>query len=92
VLVDALGAPIRHEAYSDRFRVLCSDAGVPSVWLHSTRHTLATMMHRAGVAPSDAAAMLGHSLAVHLASYVTATERGTAAAASALGGVLAAAR
>lgn len=92
VLVDALGRPVRHEAYSDRFKTLCSEAGVPLVHLHSVRHTLASQMHRAGVAPADAAALLGHSIAVHLSSYVTKTERGTQSAASALGEVLAAAR
>jgi hypothetical protein len=49
------------------------------------------MMHRAGVAPADAAALLGHTLATHLAVYVKSTERGTASAAAAFGEVLAAA-
>jgi hypothetical protein len=33
-------------------------------------------MHRNGVAPADAAALLGHTLAVHLSTYVPLTERG----------------
>ena len=37
-------------------------------------------------------ALLGHTVAVHLASYVPRTERGAQSAATALGGVLAAAR
>jgi integrase len=92
VLVDALGQPIRPEAYSDRFGDLCRDAGVPVVWLHSVRHTLALMMHRAGQAPADAASLLGHSVAVHLTTYVPRTERGAKTAAQALGEVLAAVR
>jgi len=92
LLADALGTPVRPEAYSDRFGELCRQAQVPTVWLHSTRHTLALQMHRAGVAPADAAALLGHTVAVHLASYVPRTERGAQSAATALGGVLAAAR
>ena len=41
VLVDTLGAPVRPEAYSDRFAVLCREAGVPVVRLQSVRHSLA---------------------------------------------------
>jgi integrase len=88
VLVDALGRPVRPEAYSDRFPVLSRQAGVPVVILHAVRHTLALMMHRAGIAPADAAALLGHTLAVHLARYVPLTERGARSAASGLGEAL----
>lgn len=89
VLVDALGRPVRPEAYSDRFAVLCREAGVPVVRLHSVRHTLALILHRAGEAPADVAALLGHSLAVHVETYVPRTERGVRTAAAALGTVLA---
>ncbi len=89
VVVDALGQPIRPEAYSDRFGVLCRSVGVPVVRLHSVRHTLALILHRAGEAPADVAALLGHSLEVHLSTYVPRTERGVALAASRLGTVLA---
>lgn len=92
LLVDALGAPIRPEAYSDRFTELCKAADVPVVRLHDVRHTLALMMHRAGQAPADAAALLGHTVAVRLETYVPLTERGAQAAARALGQVLAAVR
>jgi len=89
VLVDSLGRPVRPEAYSDRFAVLSRQAGVPVVRLHAVRHTLALMMHRAGQAPADAAALLGHTVAVHLATYVPLTERGARAAASGFGAALA---
>lgn len=90
LLVDALGRPIRPEQFSDRFAALCRQADVPPIRLHSVRHTLALMMHRAGQAPADAAALLGHSVAVHLDTYVPRTQRGAQTAASALGQVLAA--
>jgi integrase len=76
LLVDALGQPIRPEAYSDRFKVLCREAGVPVIRLHDIRHSVALMLHRAGQAPADVAALLGHTLTVHLATYVPRTERG----------------
>ena len=53
--------------------------------LHSVRHTLALIMHRAGVAPVDAAAFLGHTLAVHVSTYAPSTEQGARTAASGLG-------
>ncbi|HEX7834102.1 MAG TPA: hypothetical protein VF479_01385, partial [Pseudolysinimonas sp.] len=38
--------------------------------VHSTRHSLAFWLHQIGVAPADAAALLGHSVEVHLAVYL----------------------
>jgi integrase len=60
VVVDALGRPMRPAGYSDCFALLCRDAGVRQVHLHAVRHTLALMGHRAGMAPADMAALLGH--------------------------------
>ncbi len=91
VLVDALGRPVRPEAFSDRFGVLCRRAGVPVVRLHSVRHSVALMLHRAGVAPADAASLLGHSVQVHLSTYVPRTEQGAQTAGAMLGQVLRAA-
>jgi integrase len=88
VLVDALGQPIRPEAYSDRFKAMCIEAQVPVIRLHDTRHSVALLLHRAGQAPADVAALLGHTLTVHLATYVPRTERGAQSAASALVQVL----
>ena len=85
VLVDAVGQPVRPEAYSDRFRVLAREAGLSVVRLHAVRHTLALIMHRAGVPPVDAAALLGHSLEVHYTTYLPSSERGARSAAAALG-------
>jgi integrase len=85
---DPLGEPVRPYTYSDRFEILCRKAGVPVVQLHAVRHTLATIMHKAGEAPADAAALLGHTVAVHLARYVTPTEKGARTAASGLGAAI----
>ena len=88
ILVDPLGEPVKPYTYSDHFEILCRKAGVPVVQLHSVRHTLALIMHRAGIPPVDAAAFLGHTVAVHLARYVPLTERGARAAASGLGAAI----
>jgi integrase len=90
--VDALGRPIRPDTYSDRFAVLCHTAGVRKVKIHNVRHTLALIMHRVGLAPADAAALLGHSVAVHLSTYVPLTEKGARTAASGLGAAIAGVR
>ena len=92
VVVDALGQPPRPEAFSDRFAALCREAGVPVVRLHSARHALSGMLHRAGVAPADSAALLGHRVTTHLTFYVKPSEHGLSSAATALGSVLSEAR
>lgn len=66
VVVDELGKPIRSEVYSDRFRRLCRAATVPPITLHSVRLSLAFWLHREGVTPADAAALLGHTVEAHL--------------------------
>ena len=82
VVVDDEGRPVRPEMYSDRFHVLSREAGLPVVRLHAIRHTLALIMHRAEVAPVDAAAFLGHTLQVHISTYLPASERGARSAAA----------
>ena len=86
VVVDELGDPIRPEVYSDRFRRLCAAAGVRIITLHHVRHSLAFWLHQIGVAPADAAALLGHSTEVHLSTYLPHSgAAGIQAAARALG-------
>jgi len=86
VVVDELGYPLRPEVYSDRFRRLCVAAGVPSIRLHAVRHSLAFWFHQIGVAPADAAALLGHTVEVHLSTYLPYSgAAGIRAAARALG-------
>ncbi|WP_030146134.1 tyrosine-type recombinase/integrase [Terrabacter tumescens] len=78
VLVDALGAPVRPEWYSDRFRHLCDDAGVKRIHLHSCRHSLAKRMDDLRVPMAARAALLGHRVDVHLSTYLpSATSTGT---------------
>lgn len=86
VVVDALGTPLRPEVYSDRFRRLCRSHGLPEITLHSVRHSLAFWLHSLGVTPADAAALLGHTVDVHLATYLPHSgTSGILSAATALG-------
>jgi integrase len=89
VLVDPLGKPVRPELYSDRFRRLSRQAGLRVIRLHLVRHTLAVAMDRAGVAPVDAAPLLGHTVDVYVSTYLRPSEQGARSAASALGAALA---
>jgi integrase len=89
VLVNALGEPVRPELYSDRFRRLCRETGLRPIHLHLVRHTLAVAMNRAGVAPVDAAPLLGHTVDVYVSTYLRPSEQGARSAASALGTALA---
>jgi hypothetical protein len=82
VLVDALGVPVRPEAYLDHFSVLCRTVEALEERHYSVRHTLALMMHRTGIPPGDASALLGHTVEVHYATYVPRTENGTRYAAT----------
>jgi integrase len=91
VLTDALGRGVHPDAYSAAFRRLTVEAGLPSVKLHALRHSLATVLHGAGVPPANAASLLGHRLATHLAFYVKSTESGGSEAADVFGDVMAAA-
>lgn len=86
VVVDELGDPMRPEVYSDRFRRLCAMAGVPTMKLHNVRHSIAFWLHQLGVAPADAAALLGYTTQVHLDTYLPHSgTAGIQAAAHALG-------
>jgi integrase len=89
VVVDEIGNGVHPDAYTARFRALSKAAKVREVGIHSVRHGLALTLHRAGVAPADAAALLGHTVTTHLAFYTVNTERGAASAAVALGEALA---
>lgn len=86
VVVDEIGDPIAPQIYSDRFRRLCAAGGVRTINLHSIRHSLAFWLHQVGVAPADAAALLGHTVEVHLSTYLPHSgAAGISAAARALG-------
>ncbi len=70
VLVDEVGTPLRPDTYSERFRQLCASASMPKIHLHSLRHTNAFLFIAAGVAPTDAAAWLGHTVETFLGAYL----------------------
>ncbi|GAB2991117.1 tyrosine-type recombinase/integrase [Nocardioides montaniterrae] len=92
VVVNLVGQPLHPDVYSAQFTALCKAAGIRTIGIHTVRHTVARIMHEAGVSPADAAAFLGHTLAVHLAVYVVLTQRGALAAGAALGDALATVR
>jgi integrase len=84
--VDEVGDGLAPQVFSDRFRRLCVTAGVRVINLHSVRHSIAFWLHQIGVAPADAAALLGHSVEVHLSTYLPHSgAAGIQAAARALG-------
>lgn len=68
VVLDGSGSPIQPDAYSGRWRALREGAGLPRIRLHELRHSIATTLHRSGVAPADAAGLLGHEVATHMSS------------------------
>ncbi|MGI8578627.1 MAG: tyrosine-type recombinase/integrase [Nocardioidaceae bacterium] len=87
--MDSLGFPLNPDAYRNRFAALSRAAGVPKIGVHTVRHTVALVMHEAGVSPASAAKFLGHTLAVHLSVYVVQTDQGADAAGRGLGAALA---
>lgn len=91
VVVDEVGRPVLPRTFTERFQALAKAAKVPVIKLHSTRHTVAYLLHDAGVPPVKAAAFLGHTLAVHLSTYLFAREEDVDAAGAALGAALKAA-
>ena len=90
MLVDALGVPVRPEAHSDKFHKLTRAAGLREINPHLVRHTFAVAMDRAGIAPVDAAPLLGHTVETYISTYLRPSEIGARSAASGLGAALAA--
>lgn len=88
VVVNETGAPIHPDQYSVRWRALRRGSGLPPIRLHELRHSIATALHRSGVAPADAAGLLGHEVATHMTFYVQSTRTGAEDAARTLGNVL----
>lgn len=70
VVVDELGKGLRPATYSAWFWKLCESGGHRRIKLHSVRHSLAFWLHSLGVPPADAAALLGHTVEVHLSTYL----------------------
>ncbi|MBO0811212.1 MAG: site-specific integrase [Microlunatus sp.] len=92
VVVNAIGAPYDRDVYSTQFRRIAKAAGLPRVRLHSLRHTIASELHARGVPPATVAAMLGHTLGVHLTTYVRSMPTGDDAAAAAFAAAFAGSR
>lgn len=88
IVTGETGTPVMPAWFSDRFAALARAADVPVIRLHSTRHTIAYLMHEAGIPPVRAAAFLGHTLAVHLGVYLFAREDDVDLAGAALGAAL----
>ncbi len=86
VIVNALGGAPRPEALSDRFQAVAAKAELPRIRLHEIRHSLATALAaNPNVADIDAAALLGHDVAVFHARYAQRSHDAAARAAAALG-------
>jgi integrase len=83
VVADPYGNGVHPDTLTSRWRTLCARAGVPVVGTHSVRHVLATVLHQAGEAPADVAALLGHEVTTHLSVYVQRTDHGAGRAADA---------
>jgi integrase len=89
VAVDAIGAPMRHERWTDLWAKACRAQGVTVVPLHSARHTSVSLMRDAGIPDHVVAHWHGHDEAVMRSVYSHADDEGLAAAGAALGGLLA---
>jgi integrase len=61
VFTTALGAPLRPDSFSRRFRALVAAAGCPPLDVHGLRHSYATASLRAGVSPEVLSRRLGHA-------------------------------
>lgn len=86
VILDGFGEPLHPDAFSRRFRALCSGAGVPVLRsVHNVRHSLATALQVAGVPDHEGAALLGHDVATYRRFYLATDDDGAAAAAAVAG-------
>jgi integrase len=84
VVVDEIGEPMRHEAWSDAWKRHCKAAGVPVVNLHGARHSAITTLREAGVPDHIVAALAGHDEVVMRRTYSHAQDEGLANAARTL--------
>jgi integrase len=61
IFTDELGARVTPKAATNAFARLAKKAGISTTSLHSTRHTAATNLVRAGVDVRTVSSILGHS-------------------------------
>lgn len=85
VIKDVAGRPFDGDLYSRAFTRLSHEAGLPRIKLHALRHTIASRLEQLGVPAATRAALLGHTIQVHLDVYTVSTEDQLAAAAEAFG-------
>jgi integrase len=76
----------RPEWFSDEFRRIAKDAGLPIIRLHDARHTCGTLMHLRGVPTAVISKWLGHATASFtMATYVHSQDDALTAAGACTG-------
>lgn len=75
VVTTHTGEGLHPDLYSDWFRALCRDAGLPVIRLHEVRHTLSTLLRESGVDDKTNAHVLGHSEAINRNTYQQVTQQ-----------------
>jgi integrase len=85
---DELGRPVHPEWYTDEFHRVSDRAPVRRIRLHESRHTMCSLMEKAGVPPSIISAWAGHySAAFTMATYVHTNPEDLAAGRDALAAI-----
>jgi site-specific recombinase XerD len=85
IFTDELGTRLSPKAATNAFARLAKKAGLSTASLHSTRHTTATMLVRAGIDLRTVSSILGHSnTSVTLGIYSHVVEGAERAAVSVL--------
>jgi integrase len=87
VVTDELGEPVDPAWFSAEFLRVVKRAGIRRITLHEARHTAASLMEKAGVPASIAAAWCGHTVAVNKSTYVHALPGDLAVARDTLAGI-----
>lgn len=86
VVCDAAGEWVHPDTYSDRWRALCGEVGVPVLArIHNIRHSIATALREAGVPENQAAALLGHDVETYRRFYLVTDDDAAADGAAAAG-------
>ena len=85
VAVDAVGEPIRPDAYSHVFAAHVKAARLPPIRLHDLRHTALSLLLQQGVPVHVVAKLAGHDPSVTLRTYAHAQDAAVRAAVDQLG-------
>jgi hypothetical protein len=89
VLVDALGVPVRPEAYSDKFHKLTRAAGLREIQPSPRPPHLGRRDGPSGDRASGRGSAVGHTVETYISTYLRPSEMGARSAASGLGAALA---